>query len=62
MIRAIIAITLAVLAGPVLADEVVTCDGMLTSNGTCIGSESNVPPPVVQCDGQQCWRIHRHRN
>jgi hypothetical protein len=62
MIRTIIAITLAMLAAPALADEVITCTGILTTNGTCIGSESNVPPPTVQCDGQNCWRVQRHRD
>jgi hypothetical protein len=26
------------------------CDGMLTSNNICIGSESNVPPVIVRCN------------
>ena len=26
------------------------CNGMLTSNNVCIGSDSNVPPAIVRCD------------
>ena len=26
------------------------CNGMLTSNNVCIGSESNAPPVIVRCD------------
>ena len=26
------------------------CNGMLTSNNVCIGSDSNVPPVIVRCD------------
>ena len=26
------------------------CNGMLTSNNVCIGSESNVPPVIVRCN------------
>ena len=26
------------------------CNGMLTSNNVCIGSELNVPPVIVRCD------------
>src|ERR1700738_3345004 len=26
------------------------CNGMLTPNHVCIGSESNVPPVIVRCD------------
>lgn len=33
-----------------VADETRQCTGILTSNGVCIGSESNVPPPVVYCE------------
>jgi hypothetical protein len=26
------------------------CNGPLTSNGVCIGSESNVRPTIIRCD------------
>ena len=26
------------------------CNGMLTSNNVCIGSEFNAPPVIVRCD------------
>jgi hypothetical protein len=26
------------------------CNGLQTSNGVCIGSESNVPPTIIRCD------------
>jgi hypothetical protein len=26
------------------------CNGILTSNNVCIGSEPNVPPVIVRCD------------
>jgi hypothetical protein len=26
------------------------CNGILTSNGVCTGSESNVPPVIIRCD------------
>jgi hypothetical protein len=26
------------------------CNGVVVSNGSCIGSESNVPPTIVRCD------------
>jgi hypothetical protein len=26
------------------------CNGIIVSNGSCIGSESNVPPPRIDCD------------
>jgi hypothetical protein len=39
------------------------CNGLLTSNGVCIGSESNVPPPIIRCDydtgDPRCWRRSR---
>jgi hypothetical protein len=25
------------------------CNGIVVSNGSCIGSESNVPPPTIDC-------------
>jgi hypothetical protein len=26
------------------------CNGIITSNGSCIGSESNVPPVIIRCN------------
>jgi hypothetical protein len=31
------------------ADETRYCNGFLTTNSVCIGSQSNVPPPIVDC-------------
>ena len=44
----IILIALALLSSPAHADR--SCDGILTSNDVCIGSESNVPPVIIRCD------------
>jgi hypothetical protein len=39
------------------------CDGIMTSNGSCIGSWRNTQPPTVDCerDGHdpRCWRRDR---
>jgi hypothetical protein len=39
------------------------CSGILTTNNVCIGSESNAPPPTVDCtygDGDyRCQRRSR---
>jgi hypothetical protein len=44
----IIPIALALLSSPAHAEG--WCNGMLTSNNACIGSESNVPPVIIRCD------------
>jgi hypothetical protein len=48
-----IALAVAILAyvcmQPAAADW---CQGIVTSNGACIGSQGNVDPPIVQCDDQ----------
>jgi hypothetical protein len=44
------------------ADTARWCNGVLTTNGVCIGSESNVPPPTIDCRDQndsRCWRRQR---
>jgi hypothetical protein len=43
------------------ADEVVHCTGFLTSNGVCVGSESNTAPSTFDCTGQECWYVKRSR-
>ena len=43
-----ILIALSLLSSPAHAEG--WCNGMLTSNNVCIGSESNVPPVIVRCD------------
>ena len=40
-------------------DDVTVCQGLLTTNGTCIGSESNVAPPSY--DGVTIYR-RKHRD
>jgi hypothetical protein len=40
--------------------DVHVCDGLLTSSGTCIGSESNVAPEYF--DGVNVYREHRDRD
>jgi hypothetical protein len=45
----IMLLAIALLASPGHADSK-TCNGILTSNGVCIGSESNVPPVIIRCD------------
>ncbi len=38
------------------------CSGIITSNGTCIGSSGNVDPPTIDCDDYgRCWRRDRPR-
>ena len=52
MIRLIL---LALLAAPLPA-AADWCSGLVTSNGSCIGSQGNVDPPTLECDGSgQCW-------
>ena len=46
MIGVILALML--LTTPARADRY--CDGILTSNDVCIGSELNVPPVIIRCD------------
>ena len=45
------------------ADETRQCNGIITSNGVCIGSESNVPPPIIDCtynsSDPRCYRSRR---
>jgi hypothetical protein len=57
----IIILATALLSPPANAEW--QCDGIVTSSGTCIGSESNVPPPVVYCapdsNDPRCWRERR---
>ena len=57
------AIIIAWLISAAQADETRHCSGILTSNGVCIGSESNVPPPIVNCDydsgDPRCYRSRR---
>jgi hypothetical protein len=49
MIRAILVIiTLSLF--PVAHAETRYCNGTLTSNGVCIGSESNMAPTIIRCD------------
>jgi hypothetical protein len=40
-----------------IGHDVRICHGILTSNGTCIGSESNVAPPLYE--GETIYRRHR---
>jgi hypothetical protein len=35
------------------------CNGIVVSNGSCIGSESNTPPPTVDCRDQTDSRCRR---
>jgi hypothetical protein len=36
------------------------CSGIITSNGTCIGSSGNTDPPTIDCDDYgRCWRRER---
>jgi hypothetical protein len=66
----IIAIAFALLASSAYArdrldpalqgDDVKVCTGILTTNGTCIGSESNVAPPSYE--GTIIYRRHRDRD
>jgi hypothetical protein len=44
----IILLVFALLTSPAHADRY--CDGILTSNNVCIGSESNVPPVIIRCN------------
>jgi hypothetical protein len=54
MIAILLALTL--LSSPAHADST-WCNGIVVSNGSCIGSESNVPPPAVYCDASgRCYR------
>jgi hypothetical protein len=43
-----ILLALILLASPARAETY--CDGILTSNNVCIGSEGNVPPVIVRCN------------
>jgi hypothetical protein len=43
-----ILLALMLLASPARAETY--CDGILTSNNVCIGSEGNVPPVIVRCN------------
>ena len=43
-----IILALTLLSTPVRADYK-QCNGPLTSNGVCIGSELNVPPSTIDC-------------
>jgi hypothetical protein len=55
-----ILLTLTLLSSPAHAE--CYCNVILTTNGVCIGSESNVPPPILQCDDQDDgWRWRRQR-
>jgi hypothetical protein len=56
MIR-ILMLCAALLASPAHADW---CSGIVTSNGTCIGSQGNTDPPTIDCDDYgRCWRGRR---
>jgi hypothetical protein len=56
-----IVLALALLSSPAHAEW--QCDGMITNNGTCIGSERNTTPPVIYCapdsNDPRCWRERR---
>jgi hypothetical protein len=60
MIRAVVVI-MALASAPSRADW--QCDGIITSSGTCIGSERNTSPPIIRCDPDsddpRCWRRER---
>jgi hypothetical protein len=43
-----ILLALMLLTSPAYAETY--CDGILTSNNVCIGSEGNVPPVIVRCN------------
>lgn len=62
----LIAIIIAALSSPAYADDTVWhCNGILTSNGSCVGSSSNQTPPIVDCgydsSDPRCYRS-RDRN
>jgi hypothetical protein len=52
-----VALLLPILVQPVAAET--WCNGIIVSNRSCIGSESNVPPPIVYCDDQSDSRCRR---
>ena len=61
MIRAVLlaAFLLSMWVSVTHAADTKYCNGFLTTNNVCIGSESNVPPPIVDCRDQsdsRCWR------
>jgi hypothetical protein len=57
MTRILIIVCAALLASPAQADW---CSGIITSNGTCIGSQGNTDPPTIDCDDYgRCWRGRR---
>lgn len=43
----IIVLCAALLSSPAHAEW---CSGIITSNGTCIGSQGNTDPPIMDCD------------
>jgi hypothetical protein len=53
----------AALLSPTVAHAEWQCDGMITSSGSCIGSERNTAPPVIYCgpdsNDPRCWRERR---
>ena len=57
----IIILATALLSSPAHAEW--QCDGIVTSSGSCIGSERNTAPPVVYCgpnsSDPRCWRERR---
>jgi hypothetical protein len=65
--KTIITVAFVLLASPSMArdridpalqgDDVTVCQGLLTSDGTCIGSESNFAPPSYE--GTTIYRRHR---
>jgi hypothetical protein len=45
-----IALIVTALCGSAHADETVwRCNGLIVSNGSCVGSQSNTAPPIVDC-------------
>jgi hypothetical protein len=52
-----ILVMLVLSASPVAHAETRYCNGTLTSNGVCIGGESNMAPTIIRCDypdGSNC--------
>src|SRR6476659_2743866 len=47
-------LVISLLSSPAHADW---CSGIITSSGTCIGSQGNTDPPTIDCDDYgRCWR------
>jgi hypothetical protein len=59
----IIILCAALLSPPANAEQTWRCTGIVTSSGSCIGSSSNVDPPIIRCDydsnDPRCWRERR---